>query len=59
MDDFSYTKVDPNNLQSTLKYIGAVDVSYSLSDKRKAVAALIITEYPSMDVVYEDFYYEE
>jgi deoxyinosine 3'endonuclease (endonuclease V) len=42
-----------------LKYIGAVDISYSKSDRRKAVAALIISEYPSMDVVYEDYNYVE
>ena len=51
--------VDPNDLKGTLRYIGAVDISYSRSDRRKAVAALIITEYPSMKVVYQDYNYEE
>ena len=40
---------------STLKRVGAVDISYSKTDQKKAVAALIIFEFPSMKVIYEDF----
>jgi deoxyinosine 3'endonuclease (endonuclease V) len=39
-----------------LKYIGAVDIGYSKNDDRKAIAALIICDYPSMNVIYEDYH---
>ena len=32
-----------------------LDISYSKTDGRRAVAALVVCEYPSMKVVYEDF----
>ena len=35
--------------------IAGLDISYSKFNSRKAVAALIICEYPTMRVVYEDF----
>ena len=41
--------------QNTLKFVGAIDISYSKKDEQKAVAALMVFEYPSMKIVYEDF----
>jgi deoxyinosine 3'endonuclease (endonuclease V) len=38
-----------------LSLIGAVDISYSKNDDRKAVAALIVCSYPELEVVYEDY----
>lgn len=35
--------------------MAAIDISYSKNDDQKAVAALIVFDYPSMNVVYEDF----
>ena len=48
-------KLDPNDLNGTLKLIGAVDIGYSKSDPKKAVAALVICDYPSLRVLYEDY----
>jgi len=44
---------NPDN--TTLKRIAAVDISYSKTDGQKAVAALIIFDFPSFNVLYEDF----
>lgn len=38
-----------------MQRVAAVDISYSKHDQKKAVAALIIFEFPSMQVIYEDF----
>ena len=38
-----------------MNLIGSVDISYSKTDDRKAIAALIILSYPKFEVVYEDF----
>lgn len=55
MDDFGW-KIDTQNPgESTIKRIAAIDISYSKTDDRKAVAALIICDYPSMKIIYEDF----
>jgi len=48
--------LNPENLDSTLKLIGAVDIGYCKVDDRKGVAALIVCEYPSLKVVYEDYH---
>ena len=48
----------PETLESTLKLIGAVDIGYSKNDDRKAVACLLVLEYPSMKVLYEDHHHE-
>lgn len=53
-DSFDWI-LDQDSSKSTLKYVGAIDISYSKNDQKKAVAALIVCEYPSMKVVYEDF----
>ena len=42
-------------LEKTLKLIGSVDISYSKTDDRKAVAAIIVMTYPDFKVVYEDY----
>ena len=39
-------------LKSTIRLIGAVDIGYSKTDDRKAVACLLVLEYPSMKVLY-------
>ena len=35
--------------------MGAVDIGYSKSDPKKAVAAIVVCEYPSLRVLYEDY----
>jgi deoxyinosine 3'endonuclease (endonuclease V) len=55
-DDFN--GVDSSNLKVTLKLVGAVDIGYSKTDDRKAVAVITVLEYPSMKVVYEDSHNE-
>jgi len=35
--------------------VAAVDISYSKHDQKKAVAALMIFNFPSMEVLYEDY----
>ena len=47
--------LDASDLAGTLKLIGSVDISYSKTDDRKAVAALIVMSYPDFSVVYEDY----
>lgn len=42
-----------------LKLIGAIDISYSKKDSQKAVAALLVLEYPSFKVLYEDYEKDE
>lgn len=51
--DWVLDKQNPSN--TTLERIAAVDISYSKHDSQKAVAALIILAFPSMEVLYEDF----
>lgn len=41
--------------QLTKYKIAAIDISYSKKDDQKAVAALLIFDYPSMKLLYEDF----
>lgn len=53
--------LDPTSidtLKKTIKLIGAVDIGYSKTDDRKAVACLLVLKYPSMEVVYEDYHHE-
>ena len=38
--------------------MGAVDIGYSKSDDKKAVAVIIIMKYPSLEIVYEDHHHE-
>jgi deoxyinosine 3'endonuclease (endonuclease V) len=42
-------------LKSTIKLIGAVDISYSKTNQRDCVAALIVVSFPEMKVLYEDY----
>ena len=54
-DRFDWT-IDRENIEnSTLTRVAAVDISYSKTDSQKAVAAIIIFEFPSMQILYEDF----
>ena len=41
-----------------LKYVAGLDVSYSKIDFQRAVAALVICEYPSMRVLYDDYEFD-
>ena len=52
-DDFKWTI--NHNQPNTIKLIGAVDISYSKTCQRNAVAALLVLSYPDMKVVYEDY----
>lgn len=55
-DSFSwFLSADGDQSKTTLKLVGAIDISYSKKDDQKAVAAIIICEYPSMKIVYEDY----
>ena len=47
--------VDPKNLEGTLKLVGAVDIGYSRINPKKAIAAIVVCEYPSLRVLYEDY----
>ena len=55
-DDFDWHIDDNDYRKTTLKYVAGLDISYSKSDSKKAVAALIICEYPSLAIIYEDVY---
>ena len=35
--------------------VGAVDIGYSKSNPKKAIAAIVVCEYPSLRVLYEDY----
>lgn len=50
--------IDTNDLANTLKLVGAVDIGYSKSDDRKAVAVILVMEFPSMKILYEDSHSE-
>jgi deoxyinosine 3'endonuclease (endonuclease V) len=39
----------------TVLKVSAIDISYSKKDEHKAVAALIVFEYPNMKILYEDY----
>lgn len=54
-DRFDWRLDNENPDNTTLSRVAAVDISYSKNDSQKAVAALIIFAFPSMEVLYEDF----
>ena len=54
VDDFEWTLPDEES-KGSLKLIAAVDISYAKKNNQNAVAALIICEYPSFKVLYEDY----
>ena len=58
-DRFDWVLDRNNPANTTLTRVGAVDISYSKHDQKKAVAAIVIFAFPSMDVIYEDFEKEE
>lgn len=45
---------NPTTLEN-LKRIGGVDISFFKEDPNKAVASLIVLDYPSYNVIYEDY----
>ena len=51
--DWHLDRNNPSN--TTLTRVGAVDISYSKHDQKKAIAAIVIFSFPSMEVIYEDF----
>lgn len=44
-----------NAANTSLTRVAAIDISYSKHDSQKAVAAMIVFSFPSMEVIYEDF----
>lgn len=54
-DRFDWVLDRANPANTTLKRVAAVDISYSRTNGQNAVAALIIFNFPSLKVVYEDF----
>ena len=54
-DRFSWVLDKKDQLKSTIKLIGAVDISYSKTNQRDCVAALIVVSFPDMKVLYEDY----
>ena len=50
-DDVSFNAKDIN---STLKYIGGVDISF-FKNSEKAVACLVVLNFPKLEVVYENY----
>lgn len=55
MDDQFAGDLCKDNLKENLRFIGAADISFNKQDSKKCVAALIICEFPSLKVVYEDY----
>ncbi|KAK5575273.1 hypothetical protein RB653_010530 [Dictyostelium firmibasis] len=57
-DDFDFEIGDEydnnNNIITTLKYIGGVDISFVKDNDIDACASLIVIEYPSLKIVYKD-----
>ena len=45
--------MNPN--KPKLSRVAAIDISYSKTDSQKAVAALIVFSFPSMEILYETF----
>ncbi|OUM62576.1 hypothetical protein PIROE2DRAFT_22132, partial [Piromyces sp. E2] len=45
---------NPETLEN-LKRIGGVDISFFKEDPNKAVASLVVLDYPSLNVIYEDY----
>ncbi|KAM9984713.1 hypothetical protein ACTFIY_009152 [Dictyostelium cf. discoideum] len=53
-DDFNFKIDDENKINTTLKYIGGVDISFVKDNDIDACASLIVIEYPSLKMVYKD-----
>jgi len=47
--------LNSDKIEKTLKLVGAFDISYDKRNNGRAIGALVICEYPSMKVVYEDY----
>lgn len=48
-------KISPENEGNRLRYVGGVDLSFSKSDPSFACGALVVLDFDSLEVVYEDF----
>ncbi|CAG8809229.1 34752_t:CDS:2, partial [Racocetra persica] len=61
VDDLSFSKkiIEKNKKQCIefegLNYIGGVDLSFIENNNEDAVASLVVLEYPSLKVIYENF----
>ncbi|CAG8623937.1 24080_t:CDS:2 [Cetraspora pellucida] len=61
VDDLSFSKkiIEKNNKQRIefegLNYIGGVDLSFIENNNEDAVASLVVLEYPSLKVIYENY----
>ncbi|RHZ61727.1 hypothetical protein Glove_346g34 [Diversispora epigaea] len=57
VDDLSFTSHEKDGTIEFqgLRYIGGVDVSFLENNDQEAVASLVVLEYPSLEVIYEDF----
>ncbi|CAG8527344.1 9745_t:CDS:2 [Diversispora eburnea] len=57
VDDLSFTSHEKDGKIEFqgLCYIGGVDVSFLENNNQEAVASLVVLEYPSLEVIYEDF----
>ena len=56
---FLKTEDDPEFKVDDVKLIGAVDISYSKTDTQRALAYLLVMEFPAMKVVWEGYHVEE
>lgn len=54
-DRFDWVLDKQNAANTSLTRVAAIDISYSKHDSQKAVAAMIVFSFPSMEVIYEDF----
>ncbi|KAG6546256.1 hypothetical protein Mapa_012295 [Marchantia paleacea] len=48
-------KISPENEGNRLRYVGGVDLSFSKSDPSFACGALVVLDFDTLEVVYEDF----
>ncbi|GFP81591.1 endonuclease v, partial [Phtheirospermum japonicum] len=59
-DGFNWKLITPVKEQDSyrgeiLKYVGGVDLSFSKNDPSIACASLVVLDFPTLDVVHEDF----
>ena len=54
-DRFDWILDRENPANNSLSRVAAVDISYSKDDQKKTVAALIVFDFKTMQVLYEDF----
>ncbi|KAK9693660.1 hypothetical protein K7432_013803 [Basidiobolus ranarum] len=54
-DDLSDIQLNFQGQVEGLRLVGGVDLSFPTDNDRLALAGLVILEYPSLKVIYEDF----